>query len=96
MSRQRAPSDDKLQAFKNLFSKSKKGIGQDEDRAEKRPDANQLLVQTQAVLEKLRNIDARDPEAFPLLNECTRCGKRCGRSDCLSACRSSRMLKDQG
>ena len=66
------PREDKLRAgLKNLFSKSKKQVLQEPPRV----DTQALLAQAQAVLEKLRNIDARNPEAFPLLNECTRCGR---------------------
>jgi hypothetical protein len=63
-------------AFKELFQKKKqKGAAQEAaPRVEKAPDTQQLLSHAQSVLQKLRAIDARNPEAFPLLNDCTRCG----------------------
>jgi hypothetical protein len=66
---------EKLQALKGLFQKKQKGAAQEAPTADRPPDTQQLLAQAQSVLQKLRTIDARNPEAFPLLNECTRCGE---------------------
>jgi hypothetical protein len=84
----RKPGEKLGAAFKDLFHKKHKGgaAAQEAPRAEKAVDTQQLLAHAQAVLQKLRAIDARNPEAFPLLNDCTRCG---GSPD-IAPCRAPR------
>jgi hypothetical protein len=71
--------------FKNLFGTDKRA-GSPKPEAGKltsaKADAHQLLAMAQDSLQRLRVMQATDPEAFPLLNEASRYGE-CASSETL-------------
>jgi hypothetical protein len=58
-----------------LFDKRKNASDKAINAIEKQLDADQLLSNATKLLSRLRAIQPSDPEAFPLLNEASRCGK---------------------
>jgi hypothetical protein len=65
--------------FKNLFGTDKRAGSPKPDgkpaAASSKADAHQLLGLATDSLQRLRVMQPTDPEAFPLLNEASRCGK---------------------
>jgi hypothetical protein len=71
--------------FKNLFGTDKRAASPKPEAgkpASSKADAHQLLSMAQDSLQRLRVMQATDPEAFPLLNEASRYGEPSSRGVC--------------
>jgi hypothetical protein len=67
--------------FNKLFGADKRSGSPKPDGkppASPKKDAHQLLSLAQDSLQRLRVMQSSDPEAFPLLNEASRCGEYLG------------------
>lgn len=69
----------KMPTFKEIFKREPRGSpdrrSPDKNRSpERKMDVQSLLALSQSLISRMRMLQPSDPEAFPVLNECTRSG----------------------